>query len=554
MPVNLYHAANAESAAPQVKWSVPGSATLNALTLPTGVTGYPIHSEHAQYKLRHYLVGAFSSNLTFLEETQTVVTTGISAPTAAPGLATGAAGLLTGSVIAYLTFKHKLSDGTLVAESDPSPASSTVVFASQQASITSIPTTGADARTTHVGIYFSVDGASARFAADEPYGTASTTINIAVGSLGVVVPSNHGVPPVAIHIAKYHDRMWYVSRTNQERIYYSEIGEPEAVGSSSYLLTRDGEASTGIARVRDQLATFCYRCTYDIQGYTSSDFNVRKVHPEWGCISAPSIVNIAERLFFAAEDGVCIYDGASFLYTMKDIRSYWADDRLANIARYNDLAAANDRQKHVYRLLLRKETSPKSFYYVGHYLGLEEGKPIRWTFDVRTREDEAVGEVDGGSGKLQSHTGSCDGYIRQENVDSNADDDGDSYAKKYIVRPGVDLFDDVGAGGEITMGKTFTDMDLFMESDSAAPTLKLYPGEENALDALNPAQTITLPTGASSSGSQTFLGRQQWPLSLVGISGVGLGFQLEGSSATGVKYRGWDTYWKDGPGTRPRKT
>lgn len=546
MPVNVII-----TNAPAFYYQTVGSGIFSQVSLPTGVIKTTRRPRKEEYAQRHYIVSAFSRNLTFIETNSTLVTTGITAPASVPTLASGAAGNPTGSMIGYISFRHKISS-TVVHESSLSAATNTLSVTSQKVEWSSIPATSPDTRVTHVVLYRSVDGADPREVVELSLGTTTYSDNIATASLGAVGLTNNDPPPTARFIKKYHDRMWYGSIANPERVYYSEIGAPEAVGTSSYITTRDGEVITGLDRVRDQLVVFCRRCTYDIQGYTSDDFNMSKVHPSVGCIAADAVLNIDERLFFPAEDGVWFYDGAGFTYTMDDIRTYWRDDYLANTARYNDLTAGRDRTFHIYRLLLKKTTSPRSFYYCGDYSGIDKGKPVQWLFDIRAREDNTVGEIDNGNGQLESYTGSCDGFVRKENVDSNADDDGDSYGKALTLTFRTDPFDDVGGGR--TDAKTFTDFGAFVKSESNAWTLKLYPGEEDATDALNPAISIEVAASAQSIGSETFIPRSQPPFRLIGVSGVCLAPKITATSPVSMKIRGWDVYWRQGPGPRPRQT
>jgi hypothetical protein len=533
--------------APAFYYQTVGSPGFTSVAIPTGAIKTTDRPRHVEYKRRHYIVGSLTKNLTFIESNQSLVITGITAPASVPTIATGAAGSPTGTMIGYISFRHKIGT-TVIHESSLSAATNTISCTSQKVEWTSIPGSSPDARVTHVVLYRSVDGADPREVVELSLGTTTYSDNIATSALGGVGLTNNDPPPQARFIFLYHDRAWYVSVANPERTYFSEIGAPEAVGSASYISTRDGETVTGLNKVLDQLVVFGRRCTYDIQGYTVDDFNMRKVHPAVGCISNDAAVNISERLFFPAEDGVWIFDGSGFTYTMDEISSFWRDDYIANVIRYNNLVGANDRKHSVYRLLLKKPTSPRSFYYIGSYDNIDRGKPVQWTFDIRAREDNTIGEMDAGNGQLESYTGSCDGKIRKENVDTDADDDGDSYAKAFDLLLRTDNFEEVAAGS--TTAKTFKDVNVYLRSESNSWTLKLWAGEEDATDRSSPSLSITTAASALSG----YIGKNAHNFRPLGVSGLCLAPEITATSPLSMKWRGWDVTWTEGPSSRGRSS
>ena len=93
-----------------------------------------------------------------------------------------------------------------------------------------------------------------------------------------------------------------------------------------------------------------------VQGYTSADFVVHTLHPTIGCISHHANKMVGERLWFPSEDGVMIFDG-TFHHDMKDLRTFFRDDYLANLSVYENSIAGDDRFEHVYKLLLTFDTN-----------------------------------------------------------------------------------------------------------------------------------------------------------------------------------------------------
>jgi hypothetical protein len=236
-------------------------------------------------------------------------------------------------------------------------------------------------------------------------------------------------------------------------------------------------------------------------------------------------------------------------------RDTWRIDFIANTAAYNDSVAMDDREFHVYKLLIKKTVSPKSFYYIGHYLTstFTRADPFLWTTDLRGRDDNALGFMDTGVGQYGVYTGSGDGFVRRENQDSNPDDDGDSYLKKFALQTKLDFFDDLGGG--MWHAKRFTDLDLYLKAEENAWTLKVFAGEEDAADALNPNQgPVTIPASRLTVSGKQFLPKQQHYFRLTSVTGKGLAVRIEAPSPVRMSFRGFGGVWQDGSASRLRQT
>lgn len=473
----------------------PGSSVYTSITLPGGATVKGLRPDFARYRRRTYISGIYNRTL-LMTEFGTPAMAGMAPPVTTPTLGAGTgSGGSTGIAIGYITWRHK-SGSTIVHESNPSGATASLSITGQGRSWTGLPTTDPSGRATHVAGYVSMDGAQPRSAWEREIGTASVNENVATSALGGVLSTKRGVPPYCRYLNVYHDRMWYTGDpANPYRVWFSEVGEPESVYALNYIDTRGFEPVTGQRAAGDQLVTFCRATTYDVQGYSIADFNMRKISPSVGCISHFAVVNINERLWFPALDGVYRFDGgSSFNYMLDDLRTYWRDDYTSNTSTYEDAVAVDDRIEQVYKLLIPKSSA---FYYVGDYTPIELGESQQpyWTWDKRTRQDKAIGVLlTANSGRGDVYTGSCDGYVRQENVASNADDDGDTLAKKLIIRHKHFYMGDPGGGR--FHGKTVKNFDAHVMAESNAWTLDLFAGDDYAGDGTTANFVATTPAGA----------------------------------------------------------
>lgn len=483
------------------------STTLTPFVLPPGVTLLQTRPTFLQYKRRLYILGKFSPNI-LVTEFLTPHALGVDAPSNIPTIAPSGSGITTkDGCIGYFTFRHKIGD-RIIAESSPSPPSTSVMLSNQGRVWSNLPTTAQNPRVTHVCGYVSIDGADPRFAWERELGTTSVTENIATLALGEVLSFKRGVPTYGIFGELYHDRLWLVDAADRTKIWFSELFEPESFGttpSNNSFTTWDGEFITGVKRHGDILLIFCRNCTYAITGWTADDLVMRKIAPSVGCISPWAIVDINGRTWFPSQDGVYFFDG-QFRNMMKDLASYWRDAYLADTTNYELSVAADDRFWHTYKLLIPGTTS---FYYVGAYSGVEpelEGsvdQPI-WSFDRRNRKDNALGLIRNvNSRRDEVYTGSCDGLIRKENVDSNDDDDGDTYLKRLTLRYKHYFMED--PGGDEREGKNFNRLWTYVQSENNAWSLNMFGGDEWAgdavlaswVDTLDASEVATLATPAA---------------------------------------------------------
>ena len=472
----------AYSGSSSLAYRLNSDGTKDQLTSPTDVLGTNARPVFLSYRKRIYILNQFSKNMV-ITEYATFAACGMEAPSSAPTLAVSGIGI-TGTAICYYTFGHRES-GTLIHESNPSP-SATLALVNQGRAWTNLLTVSPNPRANVIRGYVGMDGNDARFAWERPLGTTSVTENVATLALGSVLSTQRGVGPKAYVGEIYHDRMWYVDASDKTKIYYSELFEPESVAALNFLTTWDGEFVTGIKRLGDVMLVFCRSCSYVITGWDENDIIIRKISPSIGCISHWSIVDIHGRLWFASQDGVYVYDG-SFQYMMDDLPGYWGDSYLANLDAYENCIAADDRIWQTYKLLIPLGGPVR--YYVGHYANVEPqlvggtDQPD-WVFDIRDRNDYTIGSLSAGSSGNsridEFYTGSCDGFVRKDNVLTNTNDDGDTYNAALTLRTKHQLYND--PGGDITEGKTLHRTWSYVESETSPWTLKLYGGDEFAGD------------------------------------------------------------------------
>lgn len=531
-------------------WRLPvGTTTPVAVALPAGVSAVANRAVQGKvYRDRLYMVGPWNRALVFTEDYK-LWGMGIMPPPSAPVIAaSGSGGANTASLTTYFTFREKTPAGKLIAESNPGPASNTLTDLTDAGiAVSSVPTTAPEARVTHVGYYRTDGGALPRLAAEIPIGPASFIDLISTVSLATresipnredSVTLERGVPPDAKIIGSYHDRMWFAGvSAYPNRLYYGKLFEPEAVGALNYLTTHDGEPITALEKSGDTLLVFCRRACYAVQGWSGDDFRMEKVSPSIGCISALSAVNINERVWFAAEQGIYVYDGG-FHFVMEGVKSDWRSRYIADPSIFDRAFGADDQEFHCYKLLI--PYTGGAYYYVGNYEQFdpslaEEGSAIRWTIDTRTRYDRCQGRmVEPNTTRLKLYTGSDDGKVREENYSADSSDNSDAAAIALEIRTKHFYFDD--PGGDTEEAKNLIRAWSYVKGESNAWAFRPLGGdEETNSSAWTSGWSDSV--AASASGGYVARTRHFHPIPEK-VHGHGFTFVYTVTSPTGWVFRG----------------
>ncbi len=434
-----------------------------------------------------------------------------------PGSGSGGS---SGSALAYITFLHK--EGLRVlAESNPSNVVNVGDLTGEGRLWDDIPAVGAELRVTHVRGYVSMNGARYRMAWESPYGITTIEENVRTARLSLSGLSGgsgdfrNGVPPIGIHyIHPWAGRMWYANNSEfPYRLWYSLPGRPQYVGRAQFRDTFEREPITGIWRGRNELVVFCQDNSYLVRQFGGGldDFVLERLDSNVGSLTHHSIKEIHNRLWFAARDGVWIYDG-NFHYVMEDLRLLWEQEYCNNRTAFDGSFATYDKLNKVYLLWTpRPAVSPPEWEeksglnartvvyvaYIGNFepsIGGTEKQPD-WTLDFKDREDSS--SLYGRNNEM--FVASCDGNIRRQikaceieafdpltdaRTDFGSDDDADTLQKKVIVRHGHMLM--FQPGDDVQSGKKLQQLWMHVQSETTPWTLFAMGGDETTWQSVRP--------------------------------------------------------------------
>lgn len=532
-----------------------------------------------RYRKRSFIVGLFRRPF-MVDEFGRPRAAGVRGPILAPALSNGAfTGGSTGNMIGYQTFLVK-SGERVIAESDPGPASNTLAASGAGRVWSNLDWSPQDSHVTHSRGYVGVDGELPAMAWERPLQAPGSTVteNVLTAALSIPLPARitsngvvtldpyaRGVPPYTHYVEKYHDAFFYAGDPEHpERIYPSRLYEPEAVNTTPitvfsrtenpWLSTTDGMPVTGIKRQGEDLVVGTIKGIDVINGYTHGDYTIRRISDYWGVLSHFSMARCGplSSLFFAAPQGPTIYNAGTFKFIGGPIETWWRDNYLLYPEAFRNSYASEDRYWRSYKLLLPWFASAYSLYLVCDYDEAEMGNPI-WVRDRRARRDECAVELltTNESNFYELLTGSCDGHIRRENVETNADDDGDAYKKALTIDTPHRYV--AGQDGDDAHGRTYVGLDLYLKHENNEATISMWAGDDDAPSAAAPQWTTVSPQTKAPTGSRQLVQQTSERHIPTDLSGKGVTLRIEVSAPLGVEWRGWAVDHLPGPQTRPFK-
>jgi hypothetical protein len=540
--------------------------------MPPGVTMRSplVYPAMAQFKGHIYIMGTYSHNLVVTRWGQ-VILNGIEPPSTAPTLTAGAGTSAgagpTGFQLGYVSFLIKDADD-IICESNLSPGSPVIDITDQAIEWSSLPTTTYTLANYMRG-YRSVDGGVPLVAWELPIATTTVTDTmgivelalqeaavVATGVDGVVTQDNNarGVLPYCTMVEPYGDTMVYSGDPDHpERVYVSRFQEPQAVNILDFRQTKDGSQVTGLKRWSDVVVVSSARSMHALQGFDSGDYQMVRISSFYGTIAPKSMAIVGPNgdLWFASQDGVVRYNGA-FTELMTDtLRTYWRTDYQANQVDYEHAFACEDRWISAGYVLVVPQLSDatlKTFKFFGHTEPVKRGQMPWWVFDRQARKIGSLGILTSGGRAGQLYSGSCDGYIRLENVASNSDDDEDTYAKAMTITHKHYFFGD--QSGDEAHGNAYRDIDLFTKNESTALTVSLYGGDDQASSAASADCVLTVAAGAVTA-PRAKVARTSLHRTLEQVAGKGVTVKITATSPLRVEYRGFGISRTEGPQERP---
>jgi hypothetical protein len=229
---------------------------------------------------------------------------GIVAPAAAPTLATGAAGSLTGAYRARYTYARVV--GSAVAhESNPCPIPSPVTLAAQQLNVPVVAS--ADPQVTHIRVYRTLTGGTSYFFDQQVANTTATIASSQADSaLGTAIETDNNTPPLAAWATEFQAHLFLcVDAANPHYLWYSKRFRPESWPTAQFLElgnpTDPLQCSVALTGI---LGVFSRETKYRVLGNSVSGFVGVEALSTRGTVAANAVALTSRGVLFVARDGL----------------------------------------------------------------------------------------------------------------------------------------------------------------------------------------------------------------------------------------------------------
>ncbi|MEQ1726741.1 MAG: hypothetical protein ABL982_00055 [Vicinamibacterales bacterium] len=253
---------------------------------------------------------------------------------AAPSVAPTASAVAGGSLVVGNTYEvsYSYEDTELAAEGNESARVSQAT-AGANLTVRAAVTASADPQVDAINVYVRdvTSGESVRrFYAT--YANATTTHDITSNSWqsGRAAPSDHDVPPATLGWAiVWKNRWWAVDRTVRNRIYFTQLFEPQSWPGLFYIDIpfERGDEIAAIVAQGDTLVVFGKASKpFLIIGQTSLDFEVRpSLGAQAGAVGPRACEVLENGVVHVSAEGVYIFDGSSDRLLSYNIDPGWRD-------------------------------------------------------------------------------------------------------------------------------------------------------------------------------------------------------------------------------------
>lgn len=342
------------------------------LTLPSTVTVTDARKPRFEVNKVHAIAVNSVDKAIIVDDAGIVLFFSPAAPTAAPTLAVGTAGALTGTYGVKYTFAIRDLDENIVAESGFS-ASASVALTSDKLAVSNLQLlaglTAADYESRYEivrRIYRTAAGGSTYFLwyTVEDNSTTSFEDDATDAAIAAIAADSLGSAPFLSHIATHHDRMYGVDdTTDRDQLIYSEAGLRWAWPTDNFFQMPQvkGDSQSGITALmprRDALGIAKSNMLIQLTGDSDADFRITVLSTTIGCLVQETAAIYDDKWYFLGNDGVYRW-GEDGLVCISDdrVRSWFTSDIYFNREQFTSAFGAIDVIDKSYKLFMTEPGS-----------------------------------------------------------------------------------------------------------------------------------------------------------------------------------------------------
>jgi len=163
------------------------------------------------------------------------------------------------------------------------------------------------------------------------------------GASNVIV----GETMVPKYLEIYNNQLFMAGYSNLlSNIFWSNIGEPEAVAPESFaeVRTNDGDRIVGLKSYLSRLYIFKLKSVHVLSGQDPENFQLNEVTDQYGCVSHRAIAIYNDTMLFLDRKGVMRFNGASLDNISDKIEPFL--NRMNYTAAIENATAIHDKQRN----------------------------------------------------------------------------------------------------------------------------------------------------------------------------------------------------------------
>lgn len=419
-----------------------GGAT--ELTLPSTVTLTEDRVPRFEVSGVHAIIVNTPSYPLIVDDNGIVLPLSPAAPTAAPTVAVGTAGALTGNYYVKYTFLIRDLDENVVAESGFSPTSAVVALTSDNLAVSALQTmsglgTEIDDRYEIIRrVYRTSAGTTTFFQWYDVEDNTSTTFedDATDASIAVLAAPANGTAPFLSHIASFRDILFGVNDSvDRDKLLHSEVGLRWAWPSDNLFRIPQvkGDSQSGITALmprKEALGIAKSNMLLQLTGTGDDDFRIVVLSTTIGAVNQESVAIYRDEVYFLGQDGVYKWSDNG-IQSVSDgkVRSWFITDNFFDRDLFPNAFAVIDPIDKSYRLYLTSAGSEVVDTWVE--LDLET---LTWWGPHRTDAYELNSAFKLGAHNPLIGVGTSDGYITVD-TDERSDDGDTAIEIEAITAP-----------------------------------------------------------------------------------------------------------------------
>lgn len=335
--------------------------TVVDVTLPANAS--VVSGQRARFAIfeRNVIVVNATSIPVWMDADGVVRPLAIPSPHAAPTVAAGGVGALTGTFRVKVAYVVKDNLGATLAEGPRGPASQIVTVAAQQISMTAIPIS-TDASVNCRRFYRTATGPGTEYFEwidlDDNITTAFSDDALDADLSILAAPDDHGSAPGKLTlIAEWKGRLWGKTPGEIDVARYSADGKhygwPETNALQIQPIGKDTLGITAFIPRRDELAIARRDMIWKVIGSSDDDFRLVKLIEGKGVLAPDSVVVARDVARWLADDGVYEWDseGVRCISDAK-VHPWFNTDTYFDRSQFRNAFARYDPLKNSYDLFL----------------------------------------------------------------------------------------------------------------------------------------------------------------------------------------------------------